>query len=139
MFRYENKICENVVFLVRFWWRYTGEECLKYPYHISFSLICPIFNTEYICQECICEKKESMRRVDLEGILLRSRQLTILSGRHSSVPGTNAWWHINGNQVRNLIWNNQSFLTGLNFPIGWREKLIWNRTYRGVFITLSKI
>ena len=34
--------------------------------------------------------RESMRRVDLEGVLLRSQQLTIINRRHYSVSGTNA-------------------------------------------------
>ena len=82
--------------------------------------------------------REPMRRVDLEGILLRSRQLTIISRRHYSVPGTNALRHINGNHKfirysKTLItfstkWGIlfeiiKVFSTGLNFPIGWREKL----------------
>ena len=41
--------------------------------------------------------REFMRRVDLEGALLQSLQLTIINRRHYSVSGTNALWHIDGN------------------------------------------
>lgn len=41
--------------------------------------------------------RASMWRVDPEGLLLRSTQLTVVNRRKYSVPGTLALWHIDGN------------------------------------------
>ena len=41
--------------------------------------------------------REAMRRVDPEGVLLRSLQLKAISRRKYKVKGTNSLWHIDGN------------------------------------------
>ena len=41
--------------------------------------------------------RETMRRIDPEGVLLRSLQLNIVHRRVYSVPGALALWHMDGN------------------------------------------
>ena len=41
--------------------------------------------------------REALRRVDPEGVLLRSLQLKVISRRKYKVKGTNSLWHIDGN------------------------------------------
>ena len=40
---------------------------------------------------------ETLRKVDPEGVLLRSLQLKVISQRKYKVKGTNSLWHIDGN------------------------------------------
>ena len=40
---------------------------------------------------------ETMRKVDPEGVLLRSLQLKVISQRKYKVKGTNSLWHTDGN------------------------------------------
>ena len=41
--------------------------------------------------------RESMRRVDPEGVLLRGLQMRVIDRRHYRVPGPQCLWHIDGN------------------------------------------
>ena len=52
--------------------------------------------------------RESLRRVDIEGVVMRSLQLQILHRRKYSVYGPNALWHVDTNHkltryVYNLV------------------------------------
>ena len=56
--------------------------------------------TGYLVRNIIIQEKrlrEAMRRVDPEGVLLRSLQLKAISRRKYKVKGTNSLWHIDGN------------------------------------------
>lgn len=43
--------------------------------------------------------RESLRRVDAEGVYMRRLRLHVLRRRQYSVPGPNALWHIDGNML----------------------------------------
>ena len=68
-------------------------------------------------QACI---RQSMRRVDSEGVLLRALEMNIIRRRHYSVAGPLSLWHIDGNHkliryaiTSNVFYNVCYYLKGL--------------------------
>ncbi|KAI7805372.1 hypothetical protein IRJ41_006208 [Triplophysa rosa] len=72
------------------------EDTLRCNPNAGYKMMFGYLSAQGVCVQRI-RVQESMRRVDLQGVLMRSLQLNPRRRRKYSVPGPNSLWHIDGN------------------------------------------